>query len=229
MAETGDRSTPTRDGSTPTRDGSTPLGDEPVSTSEELAVNRRDVLAGVASVGVVGGGAVVARRRRGTGANEPLSPTTLETIAAPGSDAGTVTLPPPGSPAVVDFFATWCSDCASHLSTLVGLAERLPADVQLVSVTTEQVGTAVTRDSVARWFAGERRPGQFAIDPSDPVGGHWPVALDPELVLAARVGATRVPYTAVFDAMGRLGWAAGGLHTVAELESVVTATTRAES
>jgi thiol-disulfide isomerase/thioredoxin len=202
MAETGDRSTPTRDGSTPTRDGSTPLGDEPVSTSEELAVNRRDVLAGVASLGVVGGGAVVARRRRGTGAN---------------------------APAVVDFFATWCSDCASHLSTLVGLAERLPADVQLVSVTTEQVGTAVTRDSVARWFAGERRPGQFAIDPSDPVGGHWPVALDPELVLAARVGATRVPYTAVFDAMGRLGWAAGGLHTVAELESVVTATTRAES
>ena len=215
----------TADGPAPTNDGSTPHGNESASTGEELPVNRRDVLAGVASLGVVGGGAVVARRRRGTGANDPLSPTTLETIAAPGRDAGTVTLPPPGSPAVVDFFATWCSDCARHLSTLAGLAERLPADVQLVSVTTEQVGTTVTRDFVARWFAGERRPGQFAIDPSNSVGGHWPVALDPELVLAAQVGATRVPYTAVFDAAGRLGWAAGGLHTVAELEAAVTATT----
>lgn len=186
-------------------------------------MRRRDALAGIASLGVVGGGFLVASGGLDDAFRNGTAPeTTLETIDARGSDAGEAVVPERGSVTFLDFFATWCSDCLQYLGTLAEFHERVPEEVQFVSVTTEQVGTAITREEIRRWFDGERTGSSLAFDPSSAHRGDWTVALDPEMTLAEPLGASTVPYSFVIDESNRIAWSDPGLHDVDELEAALS-------
>lgn len=174
-------------------------------------MRRRETVAALASLGALGGGSLIASGWLGDTVREEAVPeTTLETIDARGSDAGEAIVPERGSVSFVDFFATWCTDCRQYMDTLVAFRDRAPAEIQFVSVSTEQVDSAVTREDIGRWFTGNR--------------GDWTVALDPDLRLAEPVGATYVPHSFVFDEANRLVWSDSGLHDVVALEAALAKT-----
>ncbi|WP_434521680.1 TlpA family protein disulfide reductase [Halorubrum sp. AS12] len=183
-------------------------------------MRRRDLLAGLASVGVLGGAGAVATggvpnslggdaldgsetsNETDGEAPEPVEPVTLETVDAPGSRDGEVTLPAPDRPTFIDFFATWCSPCVEQMPDLVAAHERLGEEVLFVSVTPEDVGGAVSEESVADWWTEN--------------DGDWLVAADVTAELAARLNVGGYPSARAIDAAGRVRWSTSGTHTTEE-------------
>ncbi len=171
-------------------------------------MNRRTALttiAGSASV-VLGGGAYVLHRRAGDGGGK-LSPVTIETLDAPGSEAGDRTIPVPDTVTVLEFFATWCATCAGYMETLRRVDREI--DVAMVSVTNEPIGVSVDREEVVDWWREH--------------DGAWTVGLDDEMTLTTELDATSVPYTVVFDREGRVTYANAGTTSAERLVEVVTA------
>ncbi|WP_144797846.1 TlpA family protein disulfide reductase [Halorubrum depositum] len=170
-------------------------------------MRRRHLLAGLASAGALGGAGVVASGSApavlGSGdAPESVEPTTLTTIDAPGSRDGEVTLPAPDRPTFVDFFGTWCPPCAEQMPALAEAHDRIGDEVSFVSVTTEDVGGAVSEETVADWWREH--------------DGDWLVAADVTAELAARLGVGGYPSARAVDASGRVRWSTSGTHTAAE-------------
>jgi thiol-disulfide isomerase/thioredoxin len=170
-------------------------------------VRRRHLLAGLASVGALGGaGAVVTGNAPtafgGGGESEPIEPVTLETLDASGSRDGEVTLPAPDRPTFIDFFGTWCAPCSEQMPDLVAAHDRIGDEVLFVSVTNEDVGGAVSEETVAEWWAEH--------------DGDWLVAADVSAELAARLHVGGYPRARAVDATGRVRWATSGTHTTEE-------------
>lgn len=190
-------------------------------------MRRRDLVAGVASVAVLGGAGAVATGgvpgslgggdsgdgdgSTGSDGPEPVDPVTLDTVEAPGSRDGEVTLPAPDRPTFVDFFGTWCPPCVEQMPALGDANDRVGDRVLFVSVTTEAVGRSVTEAEIAEWWTEH--------------DGGWLVGADPTAELAARANVSGYPTAAVIDAAGRLRWSESGIHTadelVAEIEAVL--------
>lgn len=174
-------------------------------------MRRRTLLAGLGTAGAlaVGGARYVSSHSRSDGASSPV---TVETIDAPGSEAGTTTVPPSDGPLLLEFFATTCSVCADQMSVLRTVRERAANDVRFLSVTSEPVGLSLTKGDVRIWWRQN--------------GGAWPVGVDDGTDLAQRYGATRVPTTLVIDERGRVTWrhdgrfdAAAALDALAEVDA----------
>jgi len=181
-------------------------------------VRRRDLVAGVASVAVLGGAGAVATGgvpgslgggdsgdddgSTGSDGPEPVDPVTLDTVEAPGSRDGEVTLPAPDRPTFVDFFGTWCPPCAEQMPALAAAHDRIGDEALFVSVTTEPVGEAVSEETVADWWREN--------------GGDWLVAADVSAELAARLDVGSYPSARAMDASGRVRWATSGTHTTEE-------------
>lgn len=170
-------------------------------------MRRRDLLAGLASVGVLGGAGAVATggvpdALGGEDAPESVEPVILDTVDASGSRDGEVTLPAPDRPTFVDFFATWCDPCVEQMPDLVEAHDRLGDEVLFVSVTPEDVGGAVSEETVADWWAEH--------------DGDWLVAADVTAKLAARLNVGGYPSARAIDASGRIRWATSGTHTTEE-------------
>ncbi len=175
-----------------------------------MAMRRREVLAGLAAAGVVGGGAVIARRNALGGGTDPaIRRREVETIDAPGSDPGTVQIPDPDRPTVLKFFATWCTVCQSMMEPTGEVYDRLGEAVRFLSVTNEPVGDTVTRADVATWW--------------DKHDGRWTVGLDRGLELTEALDASEVPYTFVVDSEGIVQWADSGYKSADELSAAITA------
>lgn len=176
-------------------------------------MRRRDVLAGVGSVGVLAGAGLVATRGvpsfdadgNGDGAtvDAGADPITVETLEAPGSSAGEVTVPAGDRVTFVDFFGTWCPPCVEQMPALGAAHERVGDSVQFMSVTTEPVGDAVPESTVVEWW--------------DEHDGNWLLGIDPTAELAARYLAGGFPSAAAIDAAGRVQWSDAGVKTAAEL------------
>ncbi len=181
-------------------------------------MRRRDLVAGVASVAVLGGAGAVATGgvpgslgggdsgdddgSTGSDGPEPVDPVTLDTVEAPGSRDGEVTLPAPDRPTFVDFFGTWCPPCAEQMPALAAAHDRIGDEALFVSVTTEPVGEAVSEETVADWWREN--------------GGDWLVAADVSAELAARLDVGSYPSARAMDASGRVRWATSGTHTTEE-------------
>ena len=170
-------------------------------------MRRRDLLAGLASAGALGGAGLVASGNVPGGLGfgddaEPVEPTTLPTVEAPGSRDGEVTIPADGRAAFVDFFGTWCPPCAEQMPALVEAHGRLGDEVQFVSVTTEDVGGAVSEEAVADWWREH--------------DGDWVVAADVAAELFTRLSINGFPSARAIDATGRVRWATSGTHTTEE-------------
>lgn len=166
-----------------------------------MTVRRRDLLAGAAGLGVLGGGGALAFGVPfGTDGFDPVE---LETLDAPGSTAGTATVPERGRVTFVKLFATWCTVCKAMMPRVAEAHDAVDADVQFLSASNEPVGTTVTREEVVEWWADN--------------GGAWPVALDSDLALTEQLDAGGVPYAVVFDERNRVTWQHRGRASTDEL------------
>ncbi len=191
-------------------------------------MDRRHLLAGIASVGTLGvAGAVASGGLQapigGSSWTDPgessstdsgersgsVEPVTLDTIPAPGSRDGTVTIPAADRPTFVDFFGTWCPPCIEQMPALGEANERVGDRVTFVSVTTEAVGRSVTEAEVAEWWREH--------------DGDWLVAADPTVALFSRLGASSFPTAVVLDASGRIRWSEAGVHSAETLVGQIEA------
>lgn len=162
-------------------------------------MRRRDLLttlAAAAATASAGCNAVGTFTSNDDDADDTQEAITVETLDAPGSQAGTTTVPAAERVSFVEFFATTCSICAAQMSTLVEAYRRVGDEVQFLSVTSEPVGYTVTKEEVASWW--------------DDHGGTWPVAVDDGTALSHRYGATSVPTAVVVRPDGTVTWSHTG-------------------
>lgn len=136
---------------------------------------------------------------------------TVETLDAPGSQAGTTTVPAAERVSFVEFFATTCSICAAQMSTLAEAYRRVGDEVQFISVTSEPVGYTVTKEEVASWWEDH--------------GGTWPVAVDDGTALSQRYDATSVPTAVVVRPDGTVTWSHTGRTEAADIVEAIRAAT----
>ena len=167
-------------------------------------MRRRHLLAGLASVGALGGAGAVATGGvpDALGGGGGVQPVTLDTVDAPGSRDGEVTIPAPDRPTFVDFFATWCGPCVDQMPALIEAHDRLGDEVLFVSVTPEDVGGSVSSETVVDWWREN--------------DGDWLVAADVSAELAARLNVGGYPSARAIDASGRVRWSTSGKHTTEE-------------
>lgn len=170
-------------------------------------MQRREVIAGLGGLAVLGGGAGIALKIGNRGSDEAVDPVELETLDAPGSTAGVATVPERGRVTVLELFATWCTVCQSMMPEMAAAHDAVGEEVQFLSVTNEPVGDTVTVDDVAEWWADHE--------------GSWTVAVDRDLELTQRLDASGVPYTFVFDEDNRIAWQHHGRSEASEIESAV--------
>lgn len=164
-------------------------------------MRRRDLLAGLAGLGTVGGAASLLDSGPEPFAEDDavaIDPVELRAVEAPGSQAGPVTVPEPGRVTFVEFFATWCDVCAESMSELQAAHARID-DVQFLSVTNEPLDHAITREEIAAWWAEH--------------DGDWPVAPDKDLTLTEALDARSVPTAVVLDADNVVTWSGTGEHS----------------
>lgn len=176
-------------------------------------MRRRDVLAGLGSAGVVlGGGAIAAYGVPSTedstkqkSDEKPAKPIEVETIDAPGSEAGTMLVPAPDQPTFVDIFGTWCTPCIKQMPALAEAHDRIGDKVHFISVTNESVGKngSLTKQQLVEWW--------------DTHGGNWTLGLDPAAELSARYLNSGYPSATAIDASGRVQWSSSGIKTADEL------------
>jgi len=172
-------------------------------------MKRRDLLAGLASVGAIGGAGLVATGTipdafsNGNETPEPVESTTLDTIEAPGSRDGEVTIPADNQATFVDFFGTWCAPCVEQMPALGEAENRIGDEVRFVSVTTEDVGGSVSEERVVEWWREN--------------DGDWLVAADVTAELAAKLNVGGYPTAVTLDSTGRIQWSESGIHTADEI------------
>lgn len=179
-------------------------------------MQRRDLLAGAAALGGTAlGGAYVTGFIDPLGSTDSIERVELETIDAPGSQAGEIVVPQQGTVTVLEFFATWCGVCSRQMEPMGAVYDDLGHhdDLQFLSVTNEPVGQTVTREDVADWWADH--------------DGRWTVALDTDLTLTERLDASGVPYTYVIDRSNTVAYAERGFKAADELAGPIERTLEA--
>ncbi|WP_247004918.1 TlpA family protein disulfide reductase [Halosolutus gelatinilyticus] len=182
-------------------------------------MRRRDVLAGIGSAGVVvGGGAIAAfgfpsigddpasgSTEGDTSENTGDEPIEIETVDAPGSEAGTVLVPAPDRPTFVDIFGTWCPPCVKQMPALAEANDRIGDEVLFVSVTSESIGEnrSISEAELVDWW--------------DDHGGNWTLGLDSRAELTARYWQGGYPSAVAIDASGTVRWGDSGIKSADEL------------
>jgi thiol-disulfide isomerase/thioredoxin len=164
---------------------------------------RTAIVAGLGAVATVGGVQLLRARETGRISEE------VQAIEAPGSTAGRLVVPPPGTPAVVDLFATWCGPCVTQMRALGEMHRAHGEGVRFISVTNERLGGGFETGDIAGWWRAH--------------GGAWTVAVDEGSDVMRAVGATGLPYLVGFDAAGRVRATHSGLASTAEVGSIVQA------
>ncbi|MXV63334.1 redoxin family protein [Natronorubrum sp. JWXQ-INN-674] len=175
-------------------------------------MRRRDVLAGIGSAGIVGGAGAVAVY--GVPSTDALledesgavqDPLEIDTIDAPGSDAGTIQVPDLERATFIDLFGTWCAPCIEQMPALAEANDRIGDEVVFASVTNESVGEngAITEAELVEWWTDN--------------DGDWTLGHDPSAEITARYLEGGFPTAVAIDASGRVQWADSGIKTADEL------------
>ncbi|MDP9387197.1 MAG: TlpA family protein disulfide reductase, partial [Actinomycetota bacterium] len=110
-----------------------------------------------------------------------------------------VTLPAPGRPAVVNFFASWCVPCRDELPVLEQAHRRHGDAVAFLGVDVADSRTA-------------------ASELLERTGVTFPAGYDPDRRVAERYRLRGMPTTVFVDADGRVAGVAQGRLTAAELD-----------
>lgn len=181
-------------------------------------MRRRDLLAGLGSLGVLGsGGALLWRGPLAIGNEGPPEsdgaddeddgPTEIETIDARGSEAGSITVPS-DDVMVVMFFVTGCGNCQAQMPRLAEARARVR----------ETHGDAVTFLSVT-YQSFDRMPADELGEWWRTYDGDWYVGYDAGL--AQTYGVVGYPVTMVVDPDGEQRWVENG---IVPADSIVDAT-----
>ncbi|OVE86014.1 TlpA family protein disulfide reductase [Natronolimnobius baerhuensis] len=189
-------------------------------------MRRRDILAGIGSAGVVAGAGAVAiyglpsvEELTGDESGYADDPLEIETVDAPGSDAGTVQIPDPDKVTFVDIFGTWCPPCIEQMPALGEASGRIGDrdDVQFLSVTNESIGEnrAITMDELLEWWTDH--------------DGDWTLGLDPRAELTERYLQGDYPSAVAIDTAGRVVWGDSGIKTADELVAGIEQALEAET
>lgn len=133
------------------------------------------------------------------GADAP--PLQLQRIGPSGPEGLSVSFTP-GRPAVVDFWATWCSPCVKQLPKLNAFARRHP-EVDVFAINLDDAAAARTM--------------------FDTAGYTLPLLAD-DGVASQRYGVTSIPHTVIIDREGRIRAVARGTSIDLEAEIAATAT-----
>lgn len=154
----------------------------PGPSTDGRDLSRRTLLGtGGSVISLLLGGCLDGTPLTGSGEDQELEFQSLDVAGSPG---GPITLAPPGTVALLDFFATWCPPCKPEMANLRAARARFDRDaVQIVSITQESDEAAVR---------------QFWID----YDGTWPVVLDPDLRATRAYDVTRLPTIVVLGADG---------------------------
>lgn len=181
-------------------------------------MRRREALAGVLGAGaVVGAGAVAAyglpdvanpsSDLTGDEEDDAPEPLTIETVDAPGSDAGAIEIPSFDEATFVDIFGTWCPPCVEQMPHLATAHERIGSEVRFVSVTNESVGEngSITEAELVEWW--------------DDHDGNWLLGLDTRAELTERYWEGGYPTAVAIDDSGAVRWSDSGVKTADELVS----------
>ncbi|MFC4541798.1 TlpA family protein disulfide reductase [Halosolutus amylolyticus] len=182
-------------------------------------MRRREALAGIASGGVIAAGGAIAILGLPSGEDlpgdfgssddgsyeVPDDPLAIETVDAPGSEAGEVLVPSPDRATFVDIFGTWCPPCIEQMPALAEAHDRIGDEVLFISVTNESVGEdrAITEAELVDWW--------------DEHGGNWTLGLDPRAELTERYLDGGYPTAAAIDATGTVQWSGSGVKSADEL------------
>ena len=162
-------------------------------------MNRRQLLTAIGGLGLTGGSVLAVRGDLPNPVAEDSSalPLRFETIDAPGSEAGEITVPKRGTPTFIDLFATWCAPCKEQMNELSTVHEEYGDRVTFVSITNERLGGTLTERDIRGWWRRHH--------------GAWTVGIDPDSDLMAALGAGGIPYHAIADASGAIRWQQSGL------------------
>lgn len=164
-------------------------------------VNRRELVAGIGSVGVLAGAGGLFWRgppsfvtdRAGSDDGDDGGPLEVETIDAAGSEAGTISVPLAEGATVATFFVTGCGSCQAQMPRLAQAREQLidrhDDAVRFLSVTYQTPETMPPEDLREWWHDHD---------------GEWYVGYDSGL--ASTYGAVGYPVTIVVDADGESHW-----------------------
>jgi len=192
-------------------------------------VRRREALAGIGSVGVLAGSGYLLRRElsppesrptdggstddgasgeeaSGEDRETPGPPFTVETIDAPGSTAGTVDVPDPGTVYLLEFFLTTCGTCRASMPELAAANAELE-DVTLLSVLDPSYGADPSADELREWWIE--------------YGGEWAVGFDASGALHDHYDVFGRPKTVVIDGEGESHWRNHGRKSVDDLLAAV--------
>lgn len=126
-------------------------------------MKRREAIAGIASIGTLGGGVALLQNGFPSFGGESDSsdvylegedngPSEIQTIDAGASEAGTQVLPPEGTVSVLNFFVTYCGYCKRQMEPLGEARERIDDDVRFLSITTQSIGKTLEEDELREWW-----------------------------------------------------------------------------
>jgi peroxiredoxin len=108
-----------------------------------------------------------------------------------------------GAPVVLNFFASWCSDCQEELASIADFARSEAGRVNVVGVDTNDSNT------------------KGAIRLLEKADARYPVAVDPVAKIATRYLIEALPTTYFINSQGRITGVAFGKQTVADLDTRV--------
>jgi cytochrome c biogenesis protein CcmG/thiol:disulfide interchange protein DsbE len=157
------------------------------------------LLTGVLAVATAATAAVLV-----TGGDETAGPAMAGSVAAPFSlddvrSPGTAVSLPEGTPAVVNFFASWCVPCREELPVLERAWQRTSGAVAFVGVD-----------------VGDSRSKAAAL--LEATGVTFPAGYDPDRAVATDYRLRGMPTTVFVDASGRVADVAHGRLSAADLD-----------
>jgi peroxiredoxin len=199
----------------------TEQADQPTSDARNRALNKKErvwkALAALAALVLVGFIVYVVTRPHH--ARPAAFPTSPPATLATGSPAPAFVLPrlgggqpvslvgSRGTPAIVNFFASWCRNCQAELSAFAALSAQMTGRVAIIGIDSNDSNTATAKSLLAK------------------ANATYPVGVDSTAKVATSYLLNALPVTYFLDASGRVvhvGFGAQRLATLDHWAAVLT-------
>lgn len=199
-------------------------------------MNRRRIIAMVAGLGTISG--CLGDRRRGGGGDggvdedgdddidddpapsppaDPDPPFDVSTVDAPGSEAGTVTVPRPDAPTLVNCAQVTCTTCRKLVPIVGEAIDQLEdqgydcsgddPDLHVVTAIDPTIGRSPSPEELAEWWVDH--------------GGSWTVGVDDGGAIASYYEVRTYPTLLLLDSEATVHWRSVGATTARTITSEI--------